>query len=77
MSAAMATEATARDVKNKYSGTLMAHPAVVGVGIESDPHGQFFIRIHLRSAADAPADLPAELDGVPVRAEVTGEYRKG
>ena len=70
----MATEDRARSAKSKYSEMLMSNPAVVGVGVECDRGGQYFIKVHL-SGGRAP-DLPTELDGVPVRAEVTGKYRK-
>ena len=70
----MATEDKALSAKSKYSEMLMNNPAVVGVGVERDGGGQFFIKVHL--STERPADLPSELDGVPVRTEVTGEYRK-
>jgi hypothetical protein len=54
---------------------LLARPGVTGVGVGRDDRtGGYAIVCYLESEVHADA-LPAELDGVPLRPQVTGEFR--
>lgn len=67
---------TIHEVKAKYEKQLLARPGVVSVGVGRDDRGEPAIIVGL----DAPRQdtleaLPAELDGYPVVAEITGPLR--
>lgn len=54
---------------------LLARPGVTGVGVgRGERAGEFAIVCYLASDRHAAA-LPAELEGVPVKLEVTGEFK--
>jgi hypothetical protein len=57
----------ARAAKASLSAELADHPAVTGVGIARVGDG-YELKVDLRE----PAGVPAEVDGVPVRAAVVG-----
>lgn len=55
---------------------LMARPGVVGVAIGALDDGTPCIAVYVATAADsASLMLPADIEGHPVRVEVTGEIR--
>jgi hypothetical protein len=74
-----------RAVKAMYEQSLLAKPNVVGVGIGLRQRGGQFsdevcIVVSVRQKAPveqlSPEDrIPAQLDGVPVDVQVTGELR--
>lgn len=57
-------------VKRRHADDLLARPDVVGVGAALDAAGQPVIRV--LTARPGPLDLPARLDGMQVRARVSG-----
>ncbi len=73
----------ARAVKARYEGDLMRYPNVVGVGVgRRQRSGQtideicIVVMVRTKRSRDTldPADLlPAELDGVPVDVQETGD----
>jgi len=72
----MATEELARTVKAKHSPELLQKPGVCGVGVEKDDNGDYVIALHLDN--DNPklqAELPKELEGVPVKHLFSGPFR--
>jgi hypothetical protein len=72
----MATEELARAVKAKHSPELLQKPGVCGVGVEKDENGNYIIALHLEN--DNPrlqAELPKELEGVPVKHLFSGPFR--
>ena len=46
-----------------------------GVGIEKDDAGNFVLAVHLDSD-EADKELPAEIEGVPVKYVRSGPFRK-
>jgi hypothetical protein len=73
----LATEAEIRDLKQRHAARLMARPGVNGVGVERADDGGYVLAVHLES--DDPAllaDLPEEIDGLPVRYAASGAYRR-
>jgi hypothetical protein len=51
------------------------HPDVNGVGIARGDDGGYVLKVTL-ARGDARGDVPAEIDGVPVRAQTIGPVRK-
>jgi len=50
---------------------------VSGVGVERDDAQSYVLAVHLEDEAAAKRlELPAALDGVPVRTIISGRYRK-
>jgi hypothetical protein len=47
---------------------------VVGVGI-TRVKGEYAVKVNLRDPVSADVDVPTEIDGVPIRVEVTGAIR--
>ena len=73
----MATERQARAVKRRHSAHLLGMEGVSGVGVERDDAQSYVLAVHLEDEAAAKRlDLPATLDGVPVRTIISGRYRK-
>lgn len=68
-------EEAARAVKRRRSRELLRREEVVGVGLGTGADGAPVLVVHVRG--DPPPDLPAELDGLPVRVERTGPIRAG
>lgn len=59
----------ARAAKKKAAQLVGAAATVVGIGLTSR-HGSFAVKVNLQAAAEA--DLPSEVDGVPIVYEVVG-----
>jgi hypothetical protein len=66
-----ATLDEARAAKEKLRTVLADRPEVTGIGIARDGGG-FAVKVDL----SARCDVPAEIGGVPVRAEIVGPVRK-
>lgn len=68
-----------RDIKvvqEEHAPALMARPGVVGVAIGALDDDSPCIVIYVATAPDsARLALPREIEGHPVRVEVTGEFR--
>jgi hypothetical protein len=70
-------------VQDRYTGDLMSVPGVVGTATGLAPDGRIAILVYLKEATKTPlkgkgisaAGIPAEIEGVPVVTEVTGEFR--
>lgn len=67
--------ASARAVKDRARDVCAARAEVVGVGI-TRVDGTYGVRINLACAPPPGADLPREIDGVPIRIEVVGAIRR-
>ncbi len=72
---AAATLESARAAKPAAQKVFAALAEVVGVGITRVGNG-YGVKINLRAAPAAGVELPAEIEGVPVRVEVVGTIRK-
>jgi hypothetical protein len=73
----IATEQEIREVKQRHSARLLSQPGVSGVGIEKDDAGEFVLAIHLDSEdPEAGKELPAEIEGFPVKYVRSGPFRK-
>jgi hypothetical protein len=70
-----ATLDQARSAKAKAMKIFGTKAAVVGVGI-TQIDGGYGIKVNLREAPRPGANLPDDLDGVPVCIEVVGQLRK-
>ena len=70
-----ATLESARAAKPAVQKVFAALGEVVGVGITRVGDG-YGVKVNLRAAPAAGVELPAEVDGVPVRVEVVGAIRK-
>ena len=67
---------TIQEVKAKHSDRLLAMPGVVSVGIGRNPDGTTVIIVGLDGPRpDTVERLPQELEGYPVRVEITGPVR--
>jgi hypothetical protein len=64
-----------RRAQDRLLAAVGDHPDVNGVGIALDADGAYVLKVNLRRG-DGRGDLPAEVDGVPVRAETIGPVRK-
>lgn len=64
-----------RDVKRQYAAELLQHPEVTSVGVGELDSGEPCIVIGVRSGASNATDLPTVLQDVPVRIDVSGEFR--
>lgn len=63
-------------VQEEQIPALMARPGVVGVAIGALDDGTPCIAVYVATAADSVRlALPAQIEGHPVRVEVTGEIR--
>ena len=65
----------ARAAKSHAIEILRDVPELAGVGITRIGQG-YGVKVNLSSAAAGNLDLPAQIDGVPVRLEVVGRVRK-
>ena len=73
----IATQQEIRAVKQRHSARLLSQPGVSGVGIEKDDTGEYVLAVHLD--ADKPEEgkeLPAEIEGVPVKYVRSGPFEK-
>jgi hypothetical protein len=59
-------------IQDRHTADLMRDNGVVGTATGLDDAGNLVIKVYLRDAA--PRDLVAELDGVNVEYEVTGQF---
>jgi hypothetical protein len=63
-------------VKQRHSARLLSLPGVSGVGIEKDG-GDYVLAVHLDTdSPESEKELPAEIDGVPVKYVRSGPFRK-
>jgi len=65
----------ARRAKPKATQAAKACAAVVGVGL-TKVAGSYVVKVNLREAAPADAQLPRTVDGVQVLYEVVGPIRR-
>ena len=73
----MASEEEVRAAKRAHSARLLATPGVSGVAVERDASGDYYLAIYLDAEADTSAAARlGTLDGVPVRYQVAGPFRK-
>lgn len=73
----IATEQEIREVKRRHSARLLSQPGVSGVGIEKDATGEYLLAVHLDGDnPEAGKELPAEIEGVPVKYVRSGPFRK-
>jgi hypothetical protein len=73
----MASEDEVRAVKRRHSAHLLGMDGVSGVGVERDDAQSYVLAIHFDDQAAADRlQIPATLDGVPVRTIISGRYRK-
>ena len=70
---AAATLESARAPKPAAQEVFDALADVVGITRIGDGYG---VKVNLRAAPTAGVELPAEVEGVPVRVEVVGTIRK-
>lgn len=65
------------EIKEKHESEIMGIPGVTGVGIASnDRAAGLAIKVYVeRITPELKLRIPAELDGYPVIAEATGEFR--
>jgi hypothetical protein len=59
--------------KERHAERLLAEPGVVGVAVGLTPDGRPAIKIFTKAAK--AQGVPRDLDGIPVIAEVTGEFQ--
>ena len=65
-----------QQVKAKHENRLMATPGVVSVGLGKDQDGQMAIIVGLdRARPDIEDQLPRQLEGYPVMAQVVGSIK--
>ena len=68
-------------VQDKYTSGLMADKNIVGTATGMTSDGKLAIFVYLKDSPAgvkgirAPSSIPASLDGIPVVAKVTGEFR--
>jgi hypothetical protein len=73
----MASREAVREVKRKHSAQLLQQPGVCGVGVEKDENGEYVLTVHLDAeAADAARNIPAQLEGCPVKVIRSGPFRR-
>ena len=72
-----------RRAREALARRFAGRPGVTGIDIgidpmygEADPDPPVVLRVHIAKGAVGPLDLPAAVDGIPVRV-VTGDYRPG
>lgn len=66
----------AKQAKSQASELFAQFGPVNGVGVTRAGDG-FAVKVNFESAPDSQADLPSEIEGVPVRVEVVGKIRAG
>jgi hypothetical protein len=64
-------------VRNKYEAEIMAIPGVTGIGIGEGNHlSSRVIKVYVDGkSSDLEKRIPKELEGYPVKTEVTGEFK--
>jgi hypothetical protein len=74
---------TVMEVQDRSTGDLMSVPGVVGTATGLAPDGRVAILVYLKEAINTPVKgkgisargIPAEIEGIPVITQVTGEFR--
>ena len=61
------------DIQNKHTQKLMAKQGIVGTATGIDENGEPVVLVFAKSEKDKEG-IPATLDGVPVKVDVTGEF---
>lgn len=73
----MASEASIRDAKRRFSGQLLRRPGVSGLGVERDSQGDYFLAVHLDSSdPHLEQEVAAQLAGLPVKFVCSGPFQK-
>jgi len=72
----MLDEQSAKNVKSRHSARLLRIPGVSGVGIEKGTKEGFVLAVHVDPQAPAIAELPEQLEGLPVRIIKSGPFHK-
>ena len=67
-----ATLAQARAAREAAKAALAGRPEVTGIGVAREGDG-YAVKVNLTEHSDA---IPAEILGVPIRAEIVGPLRK-
>ena len=68
------SETKAYELNKRVGPELLKRPGVAGVGVGRDSKTGYFLTVHLVNEA-AKVDLPDQIEGTPVKYEVTGVYR--
>lgn len=63
----MITEQQIKEVKRRYSLSLLNQKGISGVGVEKDEGGDYVLAIHLNDSSPENIKLPAELDDYPIK----------
>jgi hypothetical protein len=64
----------AQAAKKTVLREFQAIGTVVGVGI-TRVEGEYAVKVNLREPVKPGTELPTEIDGVPIRVEITGSIR--
>jgi hypothetical protein len=73
----MATIDKLKEIKRRHSASLLQKPGVCGVDIDESAPGGPAITVHLDSdTKKVRSSLPKDLEGEPLRVQVTGPIRK-
>ena len=73
----MVTAERAHEIKRRHSQNLFAKPGVVGVGVERDDAGNYILKISIeRLDPELCKQLPDQIEGLPVKVDVTEPFRK-
>ena len=73
----MVTQAEAMRIKDAFSTQHLGRNGVSAVGIGQDDGGAPVLVVHLdASLKDTATSVPEAVEGLPVRVEWTGPYRK-
>ena len=67
-------ESKAYELNKRVGPDLLKRPGVAGVGVGQDDERGYYLAVHLVDE-NAKHGLPDEIDGMPVKFEITGEYR--
>lgn len=65
----------ARAAKKRAARVFKPFAAVAGIGLTRVDRG-YGLKVNLHESPKSAADLPLEIDGVPVKVEVVGRIRK-
>ena len=72
----MASFEEAKLVKRRHSSALLQKPGVCGVDIQTNSAGEATIHVHLDPQVADSKEIPDDLDGIPVKCEFTGPFKK-
>ncbi len=59
-------------IQNRHTGRLLQEPGIVGTATGLDDNGRLVVKVF--TTEKGIAKLPADLDGIPVKEEVTGKF---